>query len=102
MWVLRGPFRSAHYSDGMSPAPAESARLRILGDALAGVRDCASTGADEVLGLYPDVGDREVQYAVESCLEDVAEVLRLLDEGATSLTDDLRILTDARTEGARR
>jgi hypothetical protein len=86
----------------MSPAPAESSRLRILGDALAGLRDCARTGAEEVLGLYPDVGDREVQSAVEACLEDVAEILRLLDEDATSLTDDLHVLAGARPEGARR
>lgn len=86
----------------MSPAPAESSGLRILGDALADLGACAKTGADEVLGLYPDVGDREVQFAVEACLEDLADVLRLLDEGATSLTDDLRLLVCARTEGARR
>jgi hypothetical protein len=76
----------------MSPAPAESSRLRILGDALAKLRDCAGAGADEVLGLYPDVGDRETQQAVESCLEDLADVLRRLDEGATSLVDDLYVI----------
>ena len=76
----------------MSPAPAESSRLRILGDALAKLGDCAGAGADEVLRLYPDVGDRETQQALESCLEGLADVLRLIDEGATSLVDDLHVI----------
>ena len=92
----------AHYSVAMSPAPAEPPRLRLLGDALARLGDCARTGADELLGLYPDVGDRETQQAVESCLDDLADILRLVHQGATSLSDDLQVVTGAPTEDARR
>jgi hypothetical protein len=75
----------------MPPAPASPDRLLALGTALAPLRDGARTGADEVLGLYPEVGDRAAQACVEACLDQVVDVLRALDEATSELGDRLRI-----------
>ena len=56
------------------------------------LRECARSGADEVLGLYPEVGGRAPQASVEACLDQVAELLRALDSATSELADQLRIV----------
>ena len=48
---------------GMPPASVDPDRLRLLGAALAPLRECAREGAEEVLSQFPEVGDRETQAA---------------------------------------
>ena len=79
----------------MPPAPVSPDRLLRLAAALAPLRECLRTGADEVLGLYPEVGDREAQSALEACLDQVADLLRGLDATTTELADRLRIAATA-------
>jgi hypothetical protein len=75
----------------MPPAPVDPDRLASLGAALAPLRECARAGSDEVLALYPEVGDRETQSAVDDCLDQVADLLREVDASATDLADRLRV-----------
>ena len=76
----------------MPPAPVSPDRLLALSSALAPLRGCARSGADEVLGLYPEVGGRAPQASVEACLDQVAELLRVLDSATSELADQLRIV----------
>jgi hypothetical protein len=75
----------------MPPAPVSPDRLLALGRALAPLRECARTGADEVLGLYPEVGGCAVQSSVEACLDQVADLLKALDSATSELADQLRV-----------
>ena len=63
-----------------------------MGRALAPLRECARTGVDEVLGLYPEVGAGAPQASVEACLDQVAELLRALGSATSELADQLRIV----------
>jgi hypothetical protein len=74
----------------MPPAPVDPDRLLTLGAALAPLRECARTGADEVLGHYPELGDRETQSALEEYLDQVADLLREIDASASDLAETLR------------
>ena len=76
---------------GMPPSPVDPDRLLALGAALSPLRECVRSGADEVLALYPEVGDRETQSALDSCLDQVADLMRELDASATDLAERLRI-----------
>lgn len=79
----------------MPPAPVSPDRLRALGAALVPLRECARTGAEEVLGLDPEIGDRSAQSALEACLDQVADVLRAIDDAASELADRLRLAASA-------
>jgi hypothetical protein len=70
----------------MPREPVASDLLPALAAALAPVRDVARDGADEVLAHYPDLGDREVQSALERFLEQVADLLREVEASAVDLT----------------
>jgi hypothetical protein len=74
----------------MPPAQLDPERLLALGAALAPLRESALAGADEVLGHYPEVGDRETQSALEDYLDQAADLLREIDASATDLADRLR------------
>jgi hypothetical protein len=75
----------------MPPAPVDPDRLLALGAALSPLRECVRRGADEVLALYPELGDRETQSALDGCLDQVADLMRELDASATDLADRLRV-----------
>ena len=55
------------------------------------MRDCARSGADEVLEHYPEVGDREVQSALDALVDQAADLLRELDAAATDLEGRVRV-----------
>lgn len=76
----------------MPPAPVDPDRPRLLGAALAPLRDCARTGADEVLGQFPELGDRETQRAVDDTLDTLADLLREVDASVGDLCDTLRVV----------
>ena len=84
----------------MPPAPVSPDRLLALGAALAPLRESARTGAEEVLAMYPEIGDRAAQSALEACLDQVADVLRAIDAATSELADRLRLAASAtsRTE----
>jgi hypothetical protein len=73
------------------PPPVDPERLLALGTALAALRETARDGADEVLALFPELGERDVQSAVDGLLEQLADTLRALDAEATELAGRLRI-----------
>jgi hypothetical protein len=75
----------------MPPAPVSPDRLLALGRALAPLRECAHTGVDGVLGLYPEVGAPASQASVEACLDQVTDLLRALDSATSELADQLRV-----------
>ena len=75
----------------MPPASVDPERLRSLGAALAPLRTCAAEGADEVLAQFPEVGDRETQAALDSWVEQLADLLREIDATASDLADRLRV-----------
>ena len=79
----------------MPPAPVSPDRLLALGAALTPLRECARTGAEEVLALYPEIGDHEAQSALEACLDQVADVLRGIDYATSELADRLRLAASA-------
>lgn len=72
----------------MPPAPADTGRP-LLGAALAQLRECTRAGAEAVLALYPEVGDRETQSAVDSCLDQVADLLLEIDATAADVAADV-------------
>ena len=75
----------------MPPAPVDPDRLVALATALSPLRECARRGSDDVLALYPELGDRETQSALDGCLDQAADLMRELDASATDLADRLRI-----------
>jgi hypothetical protein len=79
----------------MPPAPVDTGRLLSLGAALAPLRACARAGGEEVLALYPEVGDREAQSALDACLDQMADLLREIDASASDVADRLRIAAAA-------
>ena len=76
---------------GMPPASVDPDRLRSLGAALAPLRECARDGADEVLGQFPEVGDRETQAALDGWVDQLADLLREIDATGSDLADTLRV-----------
>ena len=76
---------------GMPPAPVDPDRLRSLGAALRPLRECAGQGAEEVLAQFPEVGHRETQAALDSWVEQAADLLREIDATASDLADVLRV-----------
>ncbi|QGN56752.1 hypothetical protein [Nostocoides sp. HKS02] len=83
----------------MPSAPADTGRP-LPGAALAQLRECARVGAEDVLALYPEVGDRETQRALDSCLDQVADLLREIDATAADLA--VALAADAPASGVRR
>lgn len=81
----------------MPPASATSARLRLCAESLGSLAACARTGADEMLRLYPEVGEPRVQATLERVLDEVRELLSAVDVSATELSDDLALLAGGRT-----
>lgn len=79
----------------MPPAPVSPDRLLELGAALAPLRESARTGAEEVLAMYPESGDREVQSALEACLDQVADLLLGIDAATSELADRFRLAASA-------
>ena len=79
----------------MPPDPVDTGRLLSLGAALAPLRACARAGGVEVLALYPEVGDREAQSALDACLDQMADLLREIDASASDVADRLRIAAAA-------
>jgi hypothetical protein len=55
------------------------------------LRDGARDGADEVLSHLPELGDRELQSALDAYLDQVADLLREVDDSASELADRLDI-----------
>ena len=80
----------------MSPS-VDPERLLALGTALTDLRETARDGADEVLAHFPELGEREVQSAVDGLLEQLADTLRALDAEATELTGRLRVAAQSAT-----
>ena len=76
---------------GMPPASVDPDRLRLLGAALAPLRQCAREGAEELLSQFPEVGDRETQAVLDGWVEQVADLLREIDATGSDLTDQLRV-----------
>ena len=75
----------------MPPAPADLERLAALSAALESLRGLARQGAEEVIGHFPEVGDRPAQSAVDGFLEQVADVLRAIEAEATEQTGRVSI-----------
>jgi len=73
----------------MPPAQDGPDRSPSLGAALRSLRDGARDGADEVLSHLPELGDRELQSALDSYLDQVADLLREVDASAGELADRL-------------
>ncbi len=69
--------------------------------ALGPLREAARDGAEDVLGLYPELGERDVQRSVDNCLEQVADTLRAIDAAATELSARLRLVAQS-ADGAER
>lgn len=63
----------------MPSQSSDSARLHGVADALAPLREVSGEGAEETLALYVDLGEPTVQRALDTCLEQVADVLRALE-----------------------
>ncbi|MGO4342863.1 hypothetical protein [Pedococcus sp. 2YAF34] len=80
----------------MPPAQDGRDRSPTLGAALRPLRDCARDGADEVLSHLPDLGDRELQSAVDAYLDQVADLLREVDASASEVADRLDLATPSK------
>ena len=75
----------------MPPEPDAVERTTLVG-ALAGLGASAEAGADDLLDLFPVAGDREAQRAVDSYLEQVADLLREVQATALELTATLQVV----------
>ncbi|HEY7719276.1 MAG TPA: hypothetical protein VH915_10965 [Pedococcus sp.] len=71
--------------------PADPQPRRSLDTALQALRETARDGADELLDLFPELGERTVQVALDTLLEQAADVLRALDAEAGELAARARI-----------
>jgi len=69
----------------MPREPVASDPLPALAAVLAPVREVARAGADEVLAHYPELGDREAQSALETYLDQVADLLREIEASVADL-----------------
>lgn len=75
----------------MPSSSVDPERLLGLGATLESLRTVARSGAEEVLGHFPEVGDRSTQNALDGLLEQLADTLRTVDAEATELAGRLRI-----------
>ncbi|MDF2146376.1 hypothetical protein [Knoellia sp. p5-6-4] len=75
----------------MPSSSVDPERLLGLGATLESLRSVARAGAEEVLGHFPEVGDRPTQNALDGLLEQLADTLRAVDAEATELAGRLRI-----------
>jgi hypothetical protein len=96
MWVTAGAVVVHHYSVAM-PSSVDPARLVALSVSLDALRAVARDGAEEVLGHFPEVGDRATQSALDGLLEQLADTLRAIDAEAGELTGRLRIAAQSAT-----
>ena len=90
MWVMAGAVVVHHYIVPM-PSSVDPARLVALSVSLDALRAVARDGAEEVLGHFPEVGDRPTQSALDGLLEQLADTLRAIEAEAGELTGRLRI-----------
>ncbi|GAA2739246.1 hypothetical protein GCM10009867_34520 [Pedococcus aerophilus] len=84
----------------MPPAQVGPEALERLGAALGSLRECARSGADEVLDHLPEVGDRELQTVLDDYLDQVADLLREVEASATDVTGRLRVAAARRASSA--
>ena len=82
----------------MPSSPQDPARLLAMAAELEQLGVPAREGAEEVLGHFPEIGDRETQVALDAALEQFAHTLRVIDAAATEIAARLRIA--ARQPGA--
>ncbi len=82
----------------MPSSPQDPARLLAMAAELEQLGVPAREGAEEVLGHFPEIGDRETQVALDAALEQFADTLRAIDAAATEIAARLRI--SARQPGA--
>jgi hypothetical protein len=75
----------------MPSSSVDPERLLGLGAALEDLRAVARDGAEEVLGHFPELGDRPTQNALDELLEQLADTLRALTAESTELSGRLRI-----------
>ncbi|NNM46305.1 hypothetical protein [Knoellia koreensis] len=71
------------------PGPADL--TSALGAALASLREGAGSGVDDALDLFPVTGDRDTQRALDTYLEQLADLLREVEASAGELEATLRI-----------
>jgi hypothetical protein len=62
-----------------------------LGAALASLREGAGSGVDDALDLFPVTGDRDTQRALDTYLEQLADLLREVEASAGELEATLRM-----------
>jgi len=91
MWVTAGAVVVHHYSGRMPSSSVDPARLVGLSGSLDALRAVARGGAEEVLGHFPEVGDRPTQSTLDDLLEQLADTLRAIEAEAGELTGRLRI-----------
>ena len=82
----------------MPSSPQDPARLLAMAAELEQLGPTAREGAEEVLGHFPEIGDRETQVALDAALEQFADTLRAVDAAAIEIAARLRIA--ARQPGA--
>ena len=66
----------------MPSSPQDPARLLAMAAELEQLGVPAREGAEEVLGHFPEIGDRETQVALDAALEQFADTLRVIDAAA--------------------
>lgn len=81
----------------MPSAAVDPARLLALAEALGPLRDAARSGADDVLGHFTELGDRETQVVIDAYLDHAADALREIDAVASDLAG--RLQAAARSAG---
>ena len=75
----------------MPSSPQDPARLLAMAAELEQLGPTAREGAEEVLGHFPEIGDRETQVALDAALEQLADTLRAIDAAALEIAARLRI-----------
>jgi hypothetical protein len=75
----------------MPSSPQDPARLLAMAAELEQLGVPAREGAEEVLGHFPEIGDRETQVALDAALEQLADTLRAIDAAALEIAARLRI-----------
>jgi hypothetical protein len=69
----------------MPPAPVDPDRHRSLAAALGALGECAGGGAQEVLSQFPELGDRQAQGVLDAWVDQLADLLRAVEETAGEL-----------------
>lgn len=75
----------------MPSSPQDPARLLALAAELEQLGVPSREGAEQVLGHFPEIGDRETQVALDAALEQFADTLRAIDAAAIEIAARLRI-----------